>query len=166
MSKTQENLKAAFAGESQANRKYLVFSKKAEDEGKPNLAKFFRAAAEGETVHALNHLDVLGGVESSADNIKDAIAGEIYEIETMYPQFIGDAEAENETQAKISMSNAAKVEAVHQKMLQEALKNIETGSDIDDSEYYVCGVCGFPAVGEAPERCPICGSPREKFSKI
>jgi rubrerythrin len=163
MNKTQENLQAAFAGESQANRKYLAFAKKAGEEGKNGLAKLFRVAAAGETVHALNHLNVSGGVSESTENLKKAIAGETYEISEMYPKFIAEATEESENQALMSFGGANKVEKIHQELFQKALA--ENG-DIEDKEYYVCGVCGFPSEGEAPERCPICGSPREKFSKV
>ena len=109
MSKTQDNLAAAFAGESQANRKYLAFAAKAENEGKTGLAKIFRVAAEGETVHALNHLKAMGGVQETLENLRSAIKGETFEIETMYPGFIAELEA-GETAARMSFTNAEKVE--------------------------------------------------------
>jgi len=163
MSKTTDDLKAAFAGESQANRKYLAFAKKADEEGKKNLAKLFRATAEGETVHALNHLDALGDVKDSAENLKGALAGETYEIETMYPGFIADAQAEGEAKAKMSFSGAYKVEKVHQGLYTEALVKVEAGNDIEETEYHVCSVCGDLFAGEVPDVCPICGAPKEKF---
>lgn len=165
MSKTQDNLAAAFAGESQANRKYLAFAEAAEKEGKVGLSKIFRAAAEGETVHAINHFKVLGGVKESKDNLQEAISGESYEIETMYPQFLSETE-EGEAQAKLSFSNAEKVEKVHQGMFKRALEKLEAGEDALEKEYYVCGVCGFPAEGVAPDVCPICGAPKEKFKLV
>ena len=155
----------AFAGESQANRKYLAFAAKAESEGQAGLAKIFRVAAEGETVHALKHLATMGGVQETLENLKGAIAGETFEIEKMYPGFIAELEVE-ETAAKISFTNAEKVEEVHQKLFQDVLAKLEAGETVADADYYVCGVCGYPAEGEAPEICPICGAPRSQFKKV
>lgn len=166
MSKTTDDLKAAFAGESQANRKYLAFAKKAEAEDKKNLAKLFRATAEGETVHALKHLGVLGGVKDSVENLKGAIAGETYEIETMYPGFIAEAESAGEAAAKLSFANAYEVEKVHQAFYQDALEKVEAGSDIEDAELHVCSVCGNLFSGDVPDVCPICKAPKEKFGLI
>ncbi|NTU66687.1 MAG: rubrerythrin family protein [Candidatus Moranbacteria bacterium] len=163
MSKTQEDLKAAFAGESQANRKYLAFAKKAEEEGKPGLAKLFRVAAEGETVHALNHLQASGGIKSTKENLEAAIAGETYEIEKMYPEFLEDAKAEGIKAAEISFQGALKVEGVHQDLFNLALEKLELGEDVSDEEYYICPVCGYPAIGAAPDNCPVCNTPGEKF---
>jgi len=164
MSKTQEDLKAAFAGESQANRKYLAFAKAAEKEGKINLAKLFRAVAEGETVHALKHFSVSGEVKGSAENLMSAIAGEKYEIETMYPQFIADAQADGEKSAEISFHGANEVEKTHQKEFERALAEIESGEDIAEQKYYICEVCGQLELGEAPENCPICKAPKANFT--
>jgi len=164
MSKTQENLASAFAGESQANRKYLAFAKKAESEGKKGLAKIFRVTAEGETVHALNHLKAMNEVKDSKINLAKAIEGETYEIEKMYPEFLEEV-AEEEVLAKISFVWAEKVEKIHRGLFQEAIAKLEKNEDIQDEEYFVCGVCGYPAVGEAPVNCPICGAPKEKFSR-
>ncbi|MCK9378570.1 MAG: rubrerythrin family protein [Candidatus Moranbacteria bacterium] len=166
MTKTQENLRAAFAGESQANRKYLAFAKVAEKEGKMNLAKLFRAVAEGETVHALNHWNVLGEAKDSAQNLKAAIEGETYEIEKMYPEFISEAKEEKSVPAEMSFDKANEVEKRHQSLYSEALEKVEAGSDIEEKKYFVCGVCGYLAEGEAPDNCPICGAPKEKFSEI
>ncbi|TSD02125.1 MAG: rubrerythrin [Parcubacteria group bacterium Athens0714_25] len=166
MSKTQENLRAAFAGESQANRKYLAFAKVAEKEGKANLAKLFRAVAEGETVHALNHLNVLGDVKDSAQNLKAAIAGETYEIEEMYPEFISEAVEEENALAEMSFDKANEVEKKHQEIYSQALEKIEAGADIDEKKYFVCGVCGYLSENEAPEVCSVCNAPKERFSEI
>lgn len=166
MSKTQENLKAAFAGESQANRKYLAFAKVAESEGKNNLAKLFRAIAEGETVHALSHLAKTGEVKDSVENLKAAIAGETFEIEKMYPEFIAQAQADGEKAAEISFTGANAVEKIHQQTYKEALEKVQAGEDIAEKEYFVCGVCGFLAEGEAPDNCPICKATKDKFKKI
>ncbi|MFZ2188285.1 MAG: rubrerythrin family protein [Candidatus Moraniibacteriota bacterium] len=165
MNKTKENLKAAFAGESQANRRYLAFAKKAESEGKIGIAKLFRAAAEGETVHALRHLQTLGEVKDTAENLKAAVAGETYEIDTMYPEFISSAQEEKEGGAEGSFKNALSVEMIHQKLFREALEKLETGADLGDVDYYICPVCGYPAISEAPEFCPICHTPKDKFQK-
>lgn len=165
MSKTLENLAAAFAGESQANRKYLAFAAKAESEGQAGLAKIFRVAAEGETVHALNHLGAMDGVKDTAENLASAIAGETYEIEKMYPQFLAETE-EGDSAAKMSFVRAEKVEEIHQKLFQAAAAKLEAGEEIADADFHVCGVCGYPAEGEAPDACPICGAPKSKFRKV
>jgi len=164
--KTQENLLAAFAGESQANRKYLAFSKKAEQESKNNLARLFRATAEGETVHAMNHLDVARGVKTSQENLQAAIAGETFEFEEMYPKFLQEAEAENNGPAKMTFGNALKVEMEHQGFYKDALEKVSAGDDIAEEKYFVCQVCGHLHTIEAPEVCPVCGAPKEKFKKV
>lgn len=166
MSKTNEDLKAAFAGESQANRKYLAFAKVAETEGKKNLAKLFRAVAEGETVHALKHLSVLGDVKTSIDNVKAALAGETYEIESMYPAFIEDAKAEEEKAAETSFTGANEVEKVHQNHFAKALEIVEAGQDIEEKQYHVCPVCGNLFDGVLPDNCPICKVSKDKFIQM
>jgi rubrerythrin len=166
MSKTTEDLKAAFAGESQANRKYLAFAQAAEREGKTNLAKLFRAVAEGETVHAIKHFTTLGEVKTSLENVKAALAGETYEIETMYPEFIADAQAEGEKAAEISFTGANEVEKVHQGQFAKALESLEKGEDIPEQKYYVCQICGELELGEAPENCPVCKAPKAKFMEM
>ena len=166
MSKTIEDLKAAFAGESQANRKYLAFAKAAEKEGKVNLAKLFRAVAEGETIHALKHLANLGEVKTSVENVKAALAGETYEIETMYPAFIADAQEESEKAAETGFVGAKEVEKIHQGQFASALAAVEAGQDIEAKEYYICPVCGNLFDSELPDNCPICHVPKEKFVKM
>jgi rubrerythrin len=166
MSKTQDNLKAAFAGESQANRKYLAFAKAAEKEGKTNLANLFRAVAEGETIHALKHFATLGEIKDSVENLKAAIAGETYEIETMYPGFIETATEEGEKAAEMTFFGANEVEKTHQKKFTEALGSVEKGEDIPAQKYFVCQVCGQLELGEAPERCPICKAPTTSFIAV
>ncbi len=161
--KTQKNLMSAFAGESQANRKYLAFAKKAKEEGKNGLAKLFRVAAEGETIHALIHLENAGSVKDSIENLKDAIAGETHEFTVMYPEFMEDAKNENQTSAKIGFFRANAIEKTHEKLFSEAL---EKGGDIEDKDYYICSVCGHPEAENSPEKCPVCGAPKEKFYKI
>jgi rubrerythrin len=166
MSKTQENFKTAFAGESQANRKYLAFAAKAEADGKPGLAKLFRAAAEGETVHALNHFAVSGEIKSTLENLILAISGEAYEIETMYPQFMMEASEDNaEDSMMLSFARAEKVEEVHRAMFSDALTNLQSGQDAPDTDYFICPVCGYPAVEDAPDHCPVCATPKGRFYK-
>ena len=166
MTKTEDNLKAAFAGESQANRKYLAFAKKADEEGKKQIAKLFRAAADAETVHALSHLNVLGGVKSTKDNLEAAIGGETHEFTDMYPEMIRDAEEEGNEQAKTSFSKANVVEKIHAALYKEALAALEAGKDLEGKDIHVCQVCGNTFVGDAPDKCPICGVTKDNFKKI
>jgi len=166
MADTKDNLKEAFAGESQANRRYTFFAEKADEAGGKQVARLFRAAAEAETIHARNHLKVLGEIKTDEENLGAAISGEHYEFTSMYPDFIEQAKKENNKEAVGSFNLANKVEQVHHKLFQTALKNLEAGRTMKDTPYYVCQVCGNTVEGEAPERCPICGSPRSKFKKI
>ncbi|MGC9398884.1 MAG: rubrerythrin family protein [Anaerolineae bacterium] len=163
---TMDDLKAAFAGESQANRRYLAFAEKAEEEGLPNIARLFRAVAAAETVHAHSHFRTMGGVKSTAENLKTAIAGENYEVKTMYPEFMENAKEAGERRAEITFKHAWEVEKIHEQLYRAALEQVERG-DIEAAEYYVCSVCGHTHVGaEPPERCPICGAKRERYMKI
>ncbi len=166
MSKTIEDLKAAFAGESQANRRYLAFAKKADTEGYPQIARLFRAAAHAETIHALSHLRVLGGVKSTTENLEAAIAGENYEVVSMYPEFIKDAEAEGNQKALNSFSDAMEVEKVHEALYREALEMLQKGEAFDEYDYYVCPVCGYVHKRNAPDKCPVCGALGSKFEVI
>jgi rubrerythrin len=167
MSKTAEDLQAAFAGESQANRKYLAFAKQADEEGYPQVAKLFRAAAQAETVHALNHLRAMGGVKATADNLRAAIGGEGYEVITMYPPFIAEAETQGEKKALTSFKWAWEVEKVHEELYGKALESMETkGKTAEGPDYYVCPVCGFTHEGAAPDKCPVCGTPGKRFERI
>jgi rubrerythrin len=166
MSKTTENLQAAFAGESQASRKYLYFAEKAEEEGHKQIARLFRATSDAETVHARNHLRVMQGVKSTKDNLKDAIGGENYEFTEMYPAFIKQADAEGDKKAKGSFDLANKVEQIHHRLYQTALSMLERGQPMTEKPVYVCQVCGNTVEGEAPERCPICGAPKKMFKRI
>lgn len=166
MSKTQENLKAALSGESQANRKYLAFAQRAEKEKLPGVAKLFKAAAESETIHAMKYLEMLGEIKSTKENLEAAKGGETYEAEDMYPKFISDAESENESQAKTSFTWAAEVEKSHADMYDKAIEKAAQGQDIEEKEYYICQGCGYTAEGEAPETCPVCGAPRSMFKKV
>ena len=164
MSKTNENLKDAFAGESQANRRYLAFAIKAEAEGYPQIAKLFRAVAAAETVHAHNHLRIVGGVNATADNLQAAINGENYEVTTMYPDFIEQAESEGEKRALTSFKWAWEVEKEHEQLFKTALK--ELGQEAEEIEIYVCPVCGHTHIGTPPDKCPVCGTPGKRFEKI
>lgn len=163
MSKTEQNLRDAFAGESQANRKYLAFGKKANTEGYPQAAKLFRAAAAAETVHAHAHLRTLKGVGSTVDNLKEAIAGETHEFKNMYPAMIEDAKAEDEKAALRSFTYANEVEEVHADLYTKALDNLDSLEEVD---YYVCNVCGYTCENEPPEECPVCKAKAKAFFKI
>jgi rubrerythrin len=163
MSKTEKNLQDAFAGESQANRKYLAFAKKAEQEGYKQVAKLFRAAAEAETVHAHNHLRTLDGIKSTKENLEEAINGESYEFQKMYPQMIEDAKAEDKKGALQSFNYANEVEKIHAELYKKAITNLGKNPEVD---YYVCQVCGNTVEGEPPDKCPICNSPKKMFKKI
>jgi rubrerythrin len=164
MSKSEGYLKEAFAGESQANRTYLAFAKAADEEGHPQVARLFRAAAEAETVHALNHLRVLNGVKSTKENLQAAIAGETHEFTHMYPEMIEAAKAEGNRDARQSFDYANQVEKVHAKLYGDALELL--GEQTEEYSYYVCPVCGFTAEVDAPSTCPICGTPGKMFKKI
>jgi rubrerythrin len=166
MTKTDENLKAVFAGESQANRMYLAFAKKAEEEGLIQIAKLFKAAAEAETVHALNHFRVTGQVKSTADNLGAAVSGETHEFKSMYPQFIEEAKKEGNKKALVSFDYANKVEQIHAVLYQKALDNLKANAKFLIADYYVCPVCGNTFEGSMPDICLICGTPKEKFKKI
>ncbi|AGG06047.1 MULTISPECIES: rubrerythrin family protein [Dehalococcoides] len=163
---SSENLKSAFAGESQANRKYLFFADKAEKEGFAHVARLFRAAAEAETVHARNHFNVLKGVGNTAANLEEAVAGESYEFTSMYPSFIKEAETEGNSAALLSFNHANKVEKIHHGLFDEALKEVKSGTRAEDQVYYVCQVCGNTVPGAAPARCPICGAPASSFKLV
>jgi len=164
LSNTQKNLAAAFAGESQANRKYLAFAKQAEAEKLPQVAKLFRAAAEAETIHAHTHLRNLGMIKSTAENLKVAIEGETYEFTEMYPGFISEANSENQSVAIIKgMQLANDAEKVHASLYQKVLATLSNPVTVD---YFLCGVCGHIAEGNAPDQCPICGAKAAAYKKI
>lgn len=164
MSKTEKNLLEAFAGESQANRKYLAFAEKADKEGHSQAAKLFRAAAAAETVHAHAHLRALGGVKSTAENLQEAVSGEIHEFKSMYPPMIESAMEEGSKAAEMSFKYANAVEEIHANLYQNALDNLDNPDDVDC--YYVCSVCGFTVENEAPEKCPVCGAAQKAFLKV
>jgi rubrerythrin len=161
--KSEENLKEAFAGESQANRKYLAFAKKADEEGYSQVAKLFKAAAEAETVHAHNHLRVLKGIRSTKENIQEAINGETHEFKSMYPGMMEAAKSEKNDAAFRTFNFANEVEKVHAALYSKALENLGKNEVLD---YYVCPVCGNTVEKAAPDKCPICGAPGKSFMKI
>jgi rubrerythrin len=163
MSKTGKNLQDAFAGESQANRKYLAFAKKAEKEGYRQVARLFRAAAEAETIHAHNHLKQMDGIKGTKENLEAAINGESYEFQSMYPQMIKDAEEEGDKGALRSFNFANEVEKIHADLYRKALENLGNNAETD---YHVCEICGYTAEGEAPDKCPVCNAKKELFRKI
>ena len=165
MASTESNLKEAFAGESQANRKYLAFAKKAEQEGFVNVARLFRTAAEAETIHALGHLAALDGIRSTADNLREAISGETFEATEMYPPMLEQANADNH-KSKRMFAYALKAEAVHAKVYEMALDAVAQDMDLTEVEFYLCPVCGNIELGKAPNSCPICGTKGEKFVKV
>jgi len=163
---TMDNLAAAFAGESQANRKYLAFAKKAEQDGMAQVAKLFRAAAEAETIHAHAHLRVMGGTKSTTENLEAAIEGEGHEVEHMYPKMLAEAQQEGNKPAEISFKNALAVEKIHFALYSKALAAVKAGSDMSATRLYVCPVCGNTVEDGAPDACPICGVPGSKFIEI
>jgi rubrerythrin len=165
MATTENNLKEAFAGESQANRKYLAFAKKAGHEGFRNVARLFRTAAEAETIHALGHLGALGGVGSTLDNVRAAMGGETYEYTEMYPPMLDQAKVDNHRAGRM-FAYALKAEAVHAKLYGMALEALQQGHDLTDVEFYLCPVCGNIEIGKAPDACPICGAKGEMFIKM
>jgi len=168
MTKTDENLQAAFAGESQANRRYLFFAEKADEEGHKRIARLFRAAAEAETVHARNHLRAMQAIRSTTDNLKVAIAGEHHEFTEMYPEFIKQSEVDGNKKATNSFDLANRVEQIHYDLFQSASSRLESGGADQDQglPFYVCQVCGNTVEGEAPEKCPICGAPKARFKRV
>ncbi len=164
--KTDDNLKVAFAGESQANRKYTAFAKKAEQENFIQVARLFKAVAEAETVHALNHLRTMKEIGTTMDNLKAANGGEVYEHTKMYPEFIKIADSENMADAKVTFDYANKVEKIHAGLYKEAIEAVDSGKDLPASDYFVCQICGNTVKENAPDNCPICGAPKERFNKI
>ena len=163
MSKTQENLAEAFAGESQANRKYLAFAKQADKEGYPQAAKLFRAAAAAETVHAHAHLRAMDGIGTTEENLKAAVSGETFEFKEMYPGMIQAANEEGNKAAERSFTYANDVEQIHADLYQKVLDNLESAEAVD---YYVCSVCGNTVENEAPDTCPVCNAKKAAFSKV
>lgn len=160
---TEENLKAAFAGESQAHMKYLNFAQRAENEGKPNVARLFRAVSLAEQYHASGHLRVLGGVGGTGENLAAAIGGETFEVDEMYPAYLAAANEQGEKQAQRSMTWALEAEKVHADLYARAKGAVDAGQDVALGKVYVCGVCGWTGEGEPPDKCPLCGAASAKF---
>jgi rubrerythrin len=163
---TQENLAGAFAGESQANRKYLAFAAQADKDGLPQIAKLFRAAAAAETVHAHAHLRAMGGIKSTAENLQAAVDGETFEYKEMYPPYLQEAQGEGNKMAEITIRNALAVEEIHAGMYTEALGAAKEGKDLPDRKVYVCDICGNTVYDGVPDKCPICGAPAGKFTEV
>ena len=166
MSKSEQNLRDAFAGESQANRKYLAFAQKADKEGYSQAARPFRAAAAAETVHAHAHLRVMGGIKSTAENLEAAIEGEGSEFKEMYPKFLAEAQGEGMKPAEFSFKNALAVEEIHHGLYTRAIEAVKAGNDLPGTPIYVCPVCGNTVEGNVPDTCPICNVPGSKFMEI
>lgn len=164
MSKSEEVLKEAFAGESQANRRYLAFAQAADKDGFPQVARLFRAAAEAETVHAINHLKAVKGIKTTKENLQEAIGGESYEFTSMYPAMIETAKKEGNKEAEQSFEWANAVEQVHAKLFKGLLDSL--GQSREEYPYYVCPVCGYTVGKEAPDSCPVCGTKGRMFKKI
>lgn len=163
---TKENLADAFAGESQANRKYLAFAKQAEVDGFPQVANLFRAAAHAETIHAHAHLRAMGGIKKTAENLQEAIAGEGFEFQQMYPPYLEEAKKEGDRLAEVSFRNALAVEEVHHDLYLKAFAAVQSGSDLAARPVYVCEICGNTVYDGAPDRCPVCMAPQDRFSLI
>jgi len=163
---TMDNLQEAFAGESQANRKYLAFAAKAEKDGFAQVAKLFRAAAEAETVHAHAHLRVMGGIRDTTANLEEAVAGEAHEFESMYPAFLAEAQTEGMKPAEFSFKNALAVEEIHHGLYSGALAAVQGGTDLPAAAIHVCPVCGNTVEGAVPDQCSVCGIPGARFSEI
>ena len=163
---TRSNLEAAFAGESQAHMKYLIFAELAEREGLANVARLFRATSFSEQMHATNHLRALGGMGKTVENLKGAFGGETFEIEEMYPAYMAVAEAQGETRATRTMAHAMEAEKTHAALYTKASEAVTAGKDVDMAATYVCDVCGYTVEGEAPERCPLCGATHSHFRQF
>jgi rubrerythrin len=163
MEKTTQNLKEAFAGESQANRRYLAFAEKADREGYPQVARLFRAAAEAETVHALNHLRALKAIGDTSANLKEAMAGEVAEFEKMYPPMVAAAQAEGNKDAERTFTFANAVEKIHAQLFKKAL---DTMDKKELKDIYVCSVCGYTVEGDPPDNCPVCKALKKLFKLI
>lgn len=161
-----DNLQEAFAGESQANRKYLAFARKADEDGMAQVAKLFRAAAEAETIHAHAHLRVMGGIKSTAENLQSAIEGEGFEFQEMYPKMLAEAQEEGNKPAEFSFKNALAVEEIHHGLYSKALEAVKAGGDMAATSIFVCPVCGNTVEGGVPDNCPICSVPGSKFIEI
>jgi len=164
MANVEDCLKEAFAGESQASRKYLAFAAKADQQGYLQVGKLFRAAAEAETVHAHNHLKAFKGIKSTMENLQEAIKGEIHEVKAMYPDMIATAKSEGNREAERTFNYAYEVEKIHAQLYQKLLDNLTTEEKAN--AYYVCPICGYTAEQEITGACPVCGAKGSLFKKI
>lgn len=160
---TEENVKSSFSGESQAHIRYLAFAEKALSEKLFNIGRLFKAAALSEKIHATNHLTVLSGIRTTRENIQEAIQGEMFEVSEMYPAYLEVAQAQGEKKAGIYLHAALEAEKVHAELFRKALASLEKGKDLELTEIYICSTCGYSMEGEPPDKCPVCGAPREKF---
>jgi rubrerythrin len=160
---TEENVKAALAGESQAHVKYAAFADKAAAEKLPNIARAFRANSFAEQLHATNYLKTLGAIGATKDNLAAAVGGELFEIDEMYPAYIAVAQSQGEKTAEMFLSAALAAEKVHAGIYKAAQAAVAAGRDIEAKPIHVCGVCGFTVEGDAPDKCPVCGAPKDKF---
>lgn len=163
---TLENIMAAFAGESQANRKYLAFSEKADKEGFKNVARLYRAASQAEAIHAKRELSVMGGIKKTAENLQGSIEGETDEFTEMYPAFVEEAKKEGNTEAAVTFTHAMKAEQVHAGLYKKALAAVLAGKDFEGAEVFLCPWCGNIEIGKAPEKCPICGEAGKNFIRV
>jgi len=163
---TEDNLKSAFAGQSQAHMRYLIFAEAAEAEGRPNVARLFRAIAYAEQAHATNHYRELGMIRTSPENLQVAINGETFEVEEMYPAYLSVAQLQEEKGAERAFHYALEAEKIHAAMYQKAREAALAGKDVQIGRIHICPVCGYTVEGEAPERCPICQAPRAKFKQF
>ncbi|MCJ7508074.1 MAG: rubrerythrin family protein [candidate division Zixibacteria bacterium] len=163
---TQDNLNSAFAGESKAHMRYLIFSECAQKEGKPNTSRLFKAIAFAEQVHAANHFKALGELGTTSQNLEAAMDGENFEVEEMYPAYLEVAKLQDEKTAQKSMNYALQAEKIHSAMYQKAKQSIDEGKDIVLKDIYICGVCGYTVEGEIPEACPVCKATKDKFKKF
>jgi rubrerythrin len=166
MSKTTDNLKTAFAGESQANRKYLSYADKAVSDGLPNVAKLFRAAADAETIHAQRHWRALGMVRDTAQNLQDALTGETFEVQEMYPPMLEQAVKDQEISAQYAFKGALEAEKIHATLFADALDSVKNGKDIGEFTAHTCMVCGYTHVGGEIDKCPVCGVVWAKFREV
>lgn len=163
---SKKNLKDAFAGESQANRRYTAYSQKAAEEGYSNVSRLFRAIAESETIHAINHLKALGGVNSTLQNVEEALTGEKEEYTSMYPMFMDQAKRDANNEALSTFFWANEAEKVHGDFYERALNSLKNGEDVAVGELYICSKCGFTVENTVPDKCPVCGAAKEMFKLI
>ena len=164
--KTKTNLENAFSGESQAHMKYLIFSDVAEAEKKPNIARLFKAVAFAELSHARNHLRVLGNIQDTKANLEEALGGEIFEVEEMYPAYYNDAKQEGQKPAEAAINYALEAEKIHAEMYKQAKEAVSNDNDLEDSDINVCSICGYTVRGEAPDVCPVCGAKKSLFKQF